>query len=257
MAILLTNEYQLIDKVVLQSSPQVNELRLYAKFVSQSAENGETTYSRKLVYYRSAGSVTIGSGTAKVNSTEQPLSYLKCSAGETTLIEEEKILTHDEDGTIGDKILNYSITASIGGEGSSSEYISVLDYPQIEVVEVKAKESDVKVSSFTDKGQTTTNVGWRITTDPTFTEYERVDGDIEHTFTDLLPETTYYVRVKIDTDHYNIISKWTSFTTGKNTTVKLRINDNWKESIPYIRVNGEWKEATPYINVNGTYKEVN
>ena len=256
MAILLTNEYKLIDKVVLQSTPYVNELRLYAKFVSQSAERYVTTYSRKLVYYRSAGSVTIGSGTAEINSTSKTLSYVKCSAGETILIEEEKELTHNEDGTIDEKNLNYSITASIGGSGSSSEQIELLDYPQIEVVEVEAKESSVKVSKFANKGQTTTNVGWRITTDSTYNEYERIDGEMDHTFTNLLPNTTYYVRVKIDTNKYSIISRWLSFTTGKNTTIRLRINDNWKESIPYIYKNG-WKEAVPYINVDGTYKEVN
>lgn len=256
MAILLTNEYKLIDKVVLQSTPYVNELRLYAKFVSQSAERYVTTYSRKLVYYRSAGSVTVGNGLADLNSTEKTFNDVSFKAGETILIEETKELTHNEDGTIDDKNINFSWTGSYGGSGSSSEYISVLDFPQIEVVEVEAKESSVKVSKFANKGQTTTNVGWRITTDSTYTEYERIDGEMEHTFTNLLPNTTYYVRVKIDTNKYSIISRWLSFTTGKNTTIRLRINDNWKESIPYIYKNG-WKEAVPYINVDGTYKEVN
>lgn len=256
MAILLTSEYKLIGKVVLQSSSQVNELRLYAKFVGQSAENYATTYKRKLVYYRSAGSVSIDNGLADLNSTEKEFKNVTFKAGETILIEEEKILEHNEDGTISDKNINFSWTGSWGGSGSSSEYISLLDYPQIEVVEVEAKESSVKVSKFANKGQTTTNIGWRITTDSTFTEYERVDGGLEHTFNNLIPNTTYYVRVKMETSHYSIISKWLSFTTDKNTTIRLRINDNWKESIPYIYKNG-WKEAVPYINVNGTYKEVN
>lgn len=41
----------------------------------------------------------------------------------------------------------------------------------------------------------------------------------------------------------------------KGNYIKLRINGEWKEAVPYIRVNGEWKEAKPYIRVNNQWKE--
>lgn len=39
------------------------------------------------------------------------------------------------------------------------------------------------------------------------------------------------------------------------STVRLRINGQWKEATPYIRVNGQWKEATSYTRVNNQWKE--
>lgn len=37
--------------------------------------------------------------------------------------------------------------------------------------------------------------------------------------------------------------------------IKIKINNVWKNSTPYIKVNGVWKETTPYIKVNGVWKK--
>lgn len=37
-------------------------------------------------------------------------------------------------------------------------------------------------------------------------------------------------------------------------SLKIKINNEWKNGTPYVRVNGEWKRATAYIRVNGEWK---
>lgn len=37
--------------------------------------------------------------------------------------------------------------------------------------------------------------------------------------------------------------------------MKLRVNGQWKEAVPYVRVNGQWKQAKPYVRINGQWKE--
>ena len=62
-------------------------------------------------------------------------------------------------------------------------------------------------------------------------------------------------------------SKVTSFTISGNTTltgvwsqvetdkyVNVKVNDTWKQAIPYVKVNDTWKKAAPYIKVSGTWK---
>lgn len=37
--------------------------------------------------------------------------------------------------------------------------------------------------------------------------------------------------------------------------VKVKVNGQWKDAVPYVRINNQWKEATPYMRVNGQWKE--
>lgn len=39
--------------------------------------------------------------------------------------------------------------------------------------------------------------------------------------------------------------------------IRLMVNGQWKDSVPYVRVNGQWKECTPYVRINGQWKEGN
>ena len=37
--------------------------------------------------------------------------------------------------------------------------------------------------------------------------------------------------------------------------IRIRVNGQWKQAIPYVRVNGQWKKAQAYIRANNTWKE--
>lgn len=261
MATLLETEYKLLASKQIYSNvvdgvTVTNTIKLYGRISKTDLVTKKTTYYLKFTFTRNKGYITVGTGTSNLNGTTQKFSNKRFEAGETILQESSFTVTHNADGTVSDKTVTASWEGSVGGSGSLSATLSFLDFPQLEIVEVKSKEATLKVSKFADKGQTITNIGWRITTDSTYSDYDRIDGELEHTFTELLPETTYYIRAYVTTNVYSLYSPWVSFTTDKNNVVRLRVNGSWKESIPYIYKNG-WKEATPYINVNGTYKEVN
>ena len=262
MATLLGANYKLLASKqiysnVVDGTTVTNTIKLYGRVSETDIINKKTVYYLKFTFTRNKGNITVGTGTSKLNGESKSFSNKKFEAGETTLQELSFDVKHNSDGTIADKTVTASWTGSIGGSGSLSATISLLDFPELGVVEVKNKEATLKISKFVNKGQTTTSVGWRITTDSTLSEYERIDGTSEHTFTNLLPETTYYVRVHVYTDYYNLHSQWVSFKTKKSNVIRLNVNGTWKEAIPYLNVNGTWKEATPYINVNGTWKETN
>jgi len=49
---------------------------------------------------------------------------------------------------------------------------------------------------------------------------------------------------------------WGDYTMTKGSSyVRVRVNNTWKNAIPYVRVNGQWKEAKPYVRVNNSWKE--
>lgn len=37
--------------------------------------------------------------------------------------------------------------------------------------------------------------------------------------------------------------------------LRVKVNNTWKEAIPYVRVNGTWKEARPHVKVSNQWKE--
>lgn len=39
------------------------------------------------------------------------------------------------------------------------------------------------------------------------------------------------------------------------STLRLRINGEWKKAKPYLRVNGEWKQCKAYLRNNGSWKK--
>lgn len=37
--------------------------------------------------------------------------------------------------------------------------------------------------------------------------------------------------------------------------IRIRVNGQWKQAVPYVRVNGQWKKAQAYIRANNSWKE--
>lgn len=261
MSTLLTQEYKKIGQIVLQDSTQDNILYIYGKTKEPNADKEETTALLKVTYYRSAGYVSFGSASLKVNdkTAKSYSSTTRMDAGETTIINDYEVtIGHNEDGTSKEPSISIVWDASNGGDGSTSIEVEALDIPLITITDIKKDSARAYVSTFDKKGLTVTGGGWDFTDDPDIKTWDYIEGDsLDKVFTNLKPETTYYLRTFVVTSGGGVNSKWTSFKTKKNNVVRLKVNDNWKESIPYICVGGVWKEATPYINVNGTYKEVN
>lgn len=259
MATLLTKDYTKIATIVLQDSTYDNKIYLYGKAKEPNAENLTTTIYLKATYYRSAGSVTFDSATAKLDGTSKTYGKTTISAGETVIFNDiERTITHNSNGVSNTKSISISWDASYGGDGSTTVEVEVQDIPLITISDITKNGARGYVSTFDKKGLTVTGGGWDFTDDPNIKAWNYIEGNaLDKTFTDLKPNTTYYLRTYVITSAGGVNSKWASFTTKKNNVVRLKVNGNWKESIPYMCVGGVWKEATPYINVNGSYKEVN
>ena len=261
MATLLTKNYKKIGQIVLQDSTYDNILYIYGKAKEHNADNGKTTALLKVTYYRSAGFVSFTSATLKVNgnTAKSYSSTTKMESGETNVINDYEVtLSHNEDGTSKDESISISWTATNGGNGSASIEVEALDIPLITVTDIKKDSARVYVSTFDIKGLSVTGGGWDITDDPEKNSWDYVEEDVlDKIFTNLKPETTYYVRAYVITSEGGVNSPWISFTTKKNNVVRIGVNGEIKEATPYICVNGVLKEAVPYIQVNGEIKEIN
>lgn len=115
MATTLTTSYQRISTI----SVTYGEIRTYAKYNSQSIDNNTTTISLKTTYYLSQW-ISFSSGTSTLDGTSKSYGSTRFNAGETTLQEFTRTLTHNADGTSPTKNVATSWTATFGGGGSTS-----------------------------------------------------------------------------------------------------------------------------------------
>lgn len=261
MSTLLTQDYKKIGQIVLQDSAQDNILYIYGKTKEPNADKGETTTLLKVTYYRSAGKVSFYNGELKINdkTAKKYTSLKEMTAGENEIVKDYEVtIGHNEDGTSKEQSISIVWDASNGGDGSTTIEVEAIDIPLVSITDIKKDSARAYVSTFDKKGLTVTGGGWDFTEDPDINKWDYIEGDsLDKVFTNLKPETTYYLRTYVITSGGGVNSKWTSFTTKKNNVVRLRVSESWKESIPYIYAGGSWKEATPYVNVDGSYKEVN
>lgn len=94
----------------------------------------------------------------------------------------------------------------------------------------------------------------------TWTSYQSSNS---YHWTDLVPETTYNMGVRVKAAHVGINASDTTATSYLNVTtptdqVRFRVKDNgqWKKGRGYIKVNGVWKKGVrAFIKVNGQWVE--
>lgn len=125
MATTLTTSYQRISTI----SVTYGEIRTYAKYNSQSIDNNTTTISLKTTYYLSQW-IEVSRGTSTLDGTSKSYGYTRFNAGETTLQEFTRTLTHNADGTSPTKTVATSWSASYGGGGSTSASVVAPTIPR-------------------------------------------------------------------------------------------------------------------------------
>lgn len=76
--------------------------------------------------------------------------------------------------------------------------------------------------------------------------------------TETIPDNV--VKVTYQVTAYSVTGN--TATTGHMETllptdpkVCVKVNGEWKKTIPYVKVNGEWKKAIPHVKVNGEWKK--
>ena len=125
MATQLTKNYQIVSR----HSTNLGEIRVYARYSSQSIESNITYYNIKVVYYANlnvnfdSANLNVSCGSKNWNYN---FGYTSLSSGENTMIEVGWYFNHKQDGTLNDQLLTTNWTASYGGNtGAFSTYINV------------------------------------------------------------------------------------------------------------------------------------
>lgn len=117
MAITLNNNYQIISRISLT----YGELRTYAKINSQDKINNYTSYNLKATYYiPTQNNVAFSNGSLSVDGNNKSYGYTTFYKGETTLLEFQRTLEHNNDGSSPTKNIATSWNASFGGSGSTN-----------------------------------------------------------------------------------------------------------------------------------------
>ena len=131
MAILLTESYQKISTIYLT----YGEIRTYAKYNSQDNINAYTTYDIKTTYYvPTQNYVSFASGNLTVDGNRIDYGYTTIYKGETTLMEFQRTLQHENDGTSPIKNIETTFNASFGGSGSTNVDIQMPKIARLPVI---------------------------------------------------------------------------------------------------------------------------
>lgn len=131
MAILLTESYQRISTIYLT----YGEIRTYAKYNSQDNINAYTTYDIKTTYYiPTQNYVSFASGNLTVDANRIDYGYTTIYKGETTLMEFQRTLQHENDGTSPIKNIETTFNASFGGSGSTNVDIQMPKIARLPVI---------------------------------------------------------------------------------------------------------------------------
>lgn len=94
-------------------------------------------------------------------------------------------------------------------------------------------------------------VGWSV--DPN-TIPNIVDSGNDYTISGLSPATTWYVWSRVRTQEG--WSGWSARTQVRTFAgARIKIDDVWKEAIPYVKVGGNWRLAQPYVKSVGLWKK--
>ena len=117
----LTTNWQRISTIGIT----YGEIRTYAKYSSQSMANNTTTYQVRMVYYTyQANGVNFSSATATLDGTQKGYGYTNMPYGETIILDINRTITHNANGSSPTKNIATSWSASFGGGGSTSANIT-------------------------------------------------------------------------------------------------------------------------------------
>ena len=176
-----------------------------------------------------------------------------CCSGQVTL-------THDEYGNLSSVLGAAAYNNYFGFNITFTGDITLPRIPKapfvsgIEVLSTTHNSISASFSITDNGGSEVTGTSLSIYSDSELTQLVETKQGAEVTFTGLHPNRNYWLVGRAS----NAIGTRDTTALQQNTggsIVRIRINGEWKEAIPYARVSGEWKEITPYIRSNGQWKE--
>lgn len=246
-----------------------NKLQLYAEEIEVSTEGN---YSRIHAWLDlnvvSGGSVASSGMVAKVTGGENNIGYHYYGSGTHRLVDGYFYVTHASDGS-GSAYVEGSFSAYIGSWGLSGTLwlTKISRYPYLNSGK-NFKDNENPVFDITGFGDYPIRVrleagGSQIANRDLSSRYSQTYTlqltDAERTqLRSLMTGDSLPVRYVVCalSGGNEVYWSWKDYTMTRGSHyVKVRVNGNWKDAIPYVRVNGQWKEAIPYTRVNGNWKE--
>ena len=246
MATTLTTSYQRISTI----NVTYGQIRTYAKYNSQSMANNTTTISLKTTYYLSQW-IEFSSGTSTLDGTSKSYGYTRFNAGETTLQEFTRTLTHNADGTSPTKTVSTSWTASFGGGGSTSAQVvapKILRQANITAADNFTDEGNPKITYTNPAGNSVNTLMACITT--------ASDGTIRVPYRDISKTGTSYT-FNLTESERNTLRSLTPNSTTLQVKFLIRTNiggTNLYSSVERTMtiVNGNPTFSAAYLDTNST-----
>lgn len=131
MATVLTQNYQLVSSF----NVTYGQIRVYAKYNSQDNINNYTSYNLKMTYYVNPYSrVSFGNASANLDGSTRDYGYTTFTEGEYTILEIQRTLQHNNDGSSPIKNISYSWNASYGGSGSGNFDVQMPNIARLPVI---------------------------------------------------------------------------------------------------------------------------
>lgn len=172
----------------------------------------------------------------------------------------EDTITHDEEGKAK---ANYSASASgvwtgLGSASLSGEY-PLPTIPRNFTQQPKITVEKATTTSIVIKWETSevcSDVKYYL--DGSSTGIDVFDGNSTNgTFTiaNLKPNSNHVVYVeckRLDSGLSSNSESLTCLTSDK--TVRIKINEEWKQATPYLKVNGLWKKVVAFKKIDGVWK---
>lgn len=157
MAVQVTDEYQ----IVASGNTDYGEIRLYARYVSQSQENNTTTYQLKSTYYLPNNNISfdwgwnfLGTPNTDRNS-EKNYGSTTFNRGETTIQEKTWTISHNIDGTSPEVHIETNWASSFGGGRLVTENITFPNISRYAIIQSATNFTDEEnpIVTFTNTGQ--------------------------------------------------------------------------------------------------------
>ena len=157
MAVQVTNEYQ----IVASGNTDYGEIRLYARYVSQSQENNTTTYQLKSTYYLPNNNISfdwgwnfLGTPNTDRNS-EKNYGNTTFYRGETTIQEKTWTISHNTDGTSPEVHIETNWASSFGGGRLVTQNITFPNISRYAIIQSATNFTDEEnpTITFTNTGQ--------------------------------------------------------------------------------------------------------
>jgi hypothetical protein len=207
--------------------------------------NGQLVCNQNITYDLTNNTITVASGTIRVNHNSDGSKSIGFSASFTDNSNGKGSASCSGSMNLT-KINRYAVTNSVTGSNieqpfsvNYTKYVNNYQYKlRVTIPNVKNLETinyNTSGQNFTLSQSTIEELYNRYTTTNTFNLGFAVE--------------TWNGNTKLSGGNEKVVS-----CTKVDRIGRLRINGEWKRSTPYVRVNGEWKKAVPYTRINNEWK---